>query len=181
MSSHRAPWRAPFVGIAAAALAGTMVACGGSPKSSASGPSSTNPTDQAVKFAQCMRQHGVNMPDPKPGAGGRFGLQVEVKGGAGKQKLDTASQACRKLLPNGGRPNLTPAQQAKFRDAALKFAQCMRAHGVQVPDPGQGGGIIQMRRSQNSAAFKSAMTACQSNLPFKPGAGPGAVAGGASK
>jgi len=47
----------------------------------------------------------------------------------------------------GGDPEATAGtgdQQAKFREAALKFTRCMREHGVDMPDPqpGQGGGMM---------------------------------------
>jgi hypothetical protein len=159
-------FRAPLLGLAAVAMAGTMAACGGSSNSTATASSSSDPNDQAVKFAQCMRQHGIDMPDPQPGKGGGFGFRARgPKGQLDSQKFQTAQNACRKLLPNGGRPNLTPAQRAQFRDAALKFAQCMRAHGVNIPDPQEGKPQLLIRGNSNSPAFKSAMQACQSKLP----------------
>jgi hypothetical protein len=54
--------------------------------------------DQYVKFAQCMREHGVDMPDP--GADG--GLVFKTKPGS-REKLDKARQACQSKLPGGGR------------------------------------------------------------------------------
>jgi hypothetical protein len=158
--------RAPLLGLAAAALAGTMAACGGSSGSSTNASSSSDPSDQAVKFAQCMRQHGIDMPDPKPGNGGGFTFRARgPKGGASSQKLQAADKACRKLLPNGGRPNLTPAQRAQARDAALKFAQCMRSHGINIPDPQEGKPLLIKPPNSGSTGFQSAMKACQSNLP----------------
>jgi hypothetical protein len=49
-----------------------------------------------------MRQHGINVPDPKPGGG------IEVKGGPGTAKPDdptfkAAQQACNQYLPNAGK------------------------------------------------------------------------------
>ena len=32
-------------------------------------------------------------------------------------------------------PKLSPEEEAKMRDNALKFAQCMREHGIDMPDP----------------------------------------------
>lgn len=57
--------------------------------------------------------------------------------------------------------------------AGLAFARCMRAHGVNVPDPSPGGHGIHIQISSgdlNSPAFKAAQSACGKLLP---GGGPG--------
>ena len=65
-----------------------------------------------------------------------------------------------------------------------KFAECMRAHHIDIPDPttsaGGGFGIFrQIPSSQrNSPAFRSALQACSSTLPFRRGGGGGGGVGG---
>jgi hypothetical protein len=76
--------------------------------------------------------------------------------------------------------NLSPSQRAQFQKGAVKFAECMRAHNIDIPDPtSQPGGGFGIRRAipqseRNSPAFQSALQACVSNLPFRPGSAPGA-------
>lgn len=58
---------------------------------------------------------------------------------------------------------------------AIKFSECMRAHGVpDFPDPKSAGGGIQIKLSPGmnpfSPAFKAAQTACHALMP---GGGPG--------
>ena len=115
-----------------------------------------------LEFAKCMREHGVDMPDPQtgggPGGGGGFIMvgpaeSAAVAGDAtGGTKVDgeglpeefkAADEACRHILDDliqdGG-----PPMDAEAQDRALKFAQCMREHGVDMPDPdfsGGGGGF----------------------------------------
>jgi hypothetical protein len=99
-------------------------------------------------------------------------------------------QACRQYIARAfPRLNLSPAEQARFRQQFVKFAQCMRSHGVDIPDPTtQGGGLFGLRGTlrsidRNSPAFQSALVACQSLRPRfgRPApAGPGASSGGAS-
>ena len=65
---------------------------------------------------------------------------VEVNGPA----FQSAMQACRSYLPNGGHPSA--AQTAKAKSQALAMSRCMRSHGVpNFPDPqfqtGPGGGF----------------------------------------
>jgi hypothetical protein len=50
--------------------------------------------DEMVKYAQCMREQGMDMPDPQPG--GQFKVKVP-KGG--EQKMKTAQEACKEFAP----------------------------------------------------------------------------------
>src|SRR4051812_42445915 len=47
-----------------------------SPSSSSSGDADMDPRDAMLKFAQCMREHGVDVPDPGPDGG----IRVDGKG-----------------------------------------------------------------------------------------------------
>ena len=68
-----------------------------------------------------------------------------MKGGTGADsaKLQAAQNACQKYMQMGGGRAPSPAEQAKVQNAMLDYARCMRAHGVDMPDPkfsGAGGG-----------------------------------------
>jgi hypothetical protein len=128
---------------------------------------------KALAFAKCMRAHGVsNFPDP---TGGELNLQVqktpnstsvngvEVNGPV----FQSALQACRSYLPNGGHPSA--AQTAKVKAQALAMSRCMRSHGVpNFPDPqfrnAPGGGFgIRIGGpgiDPSSPAFQAAQKAC---------------------
>jgi hypothetical protein len=112
----------------AAACAAALAACGSSGKPGAS----TSGADPALRFAQCMRAHGVsNFPDPTPGRA----LQITPSSGIDPQApaFEAAQQSCQRFLPNKGTP---PRMSASQRRAALKFAECMRANGQpDFPDP----------------------------------------------
>jgi hypothetical protein len=177
--------------ITAAVLATlALAACG----SSSNDPNNTESArdkafDGAVKFSRCMRDHGVDFPDPqREGNGGiRIGGPGKGKGlgiNPSDPKFQAAQKTCQKYLEAGGGPPQDPATQAKVRDALVAYAGCMRAHGVDMPDPksGPGGGIlIQSRRgagnarsgpSPDSPAFQAADKACHSKLAGLPGGGP---------
>jgi hypothetical protein len=87
-----------------------------------------------VKFAQCMRENGIDMPDPKQDDKG--GVMIEAapgdSGPIDEDKMKTAHEACKKHLPNGGefKPP-SPEQQDKMRQQA----KCMRDKGHNWPDP----------------------------------------------
>lgn len=147
-----------------------LAACGGgSPQDAGSG----QPDDKAeLAFARCMRANGIDLPDPGTG-GGAGARRVRIGKGTAPQKLRAATESCAKKTGGGPKP-LTEAQQAEFRDAALKFAQCMRRNGVDVPDPqtsSSGGFAIQVgpgkgkQPNVDSAAFKRAQETCQKLLP----------------
>lgn len=115
----------------------TATACGASPSGAASAGSGTGTSTGAnlpLKFAQCMRAHGVpKFPDP---SGGQIRL-----GGAGinpgAPAFQTAQRRCAKYSPKGGPVHGAPTAAEKA--AALKFSECMRAHGVSsFPDPTYG-------------------------------------------
>ena len=108
----------------------------GSSSTAASHNSTATPREKAVKFSECMRENGYpDFPDPKAsGEFPSFGISVSpavwVK----------ALRACKELQPPG---SFSAHLSTKELSAALKFAQCVRAHGVKdFPDPVQDEPII---------------------------------------
>jgi hypothetical protein len=191
---------------AACALAGSVAvglsACGssGSPAAASSGGSAGTSTASAssryaarVKAAECLRAHGVNVPDPSANGGPPGGAGAGGGGGGGgggfRSLLATpagqaASKACASEISKAfAFASISPAQRQQFQQDAVKFAECMRAHNVNIPDPtsnGAGGfGIFRSIPSseRNSPAFQTASKACQSLLPFRRGGGPGGPGG----
>jgi hypothetical protein len=128
--------------IAVGAIA--LAACGGD-SSGGSRSSKADFREAALKHARCMREHGLDVPDPKFGPGGE--VQLEMRGGgADKLKMQRAEEDCRKYLEAVRPPELSPEQEQKFREEALKHARCMREHGIDMPDPTFGeGGKVQMK------------------------------------
>jgi hypothetical protein len=169
--------------VGAAALVAALSACGSSSSTAtaASSSSSSSSRYQArLNLAKCLRAHGLNVPDPSPNGGPPAGGDGGFQAIRSNPKFQTAIQACQKFLGGAFRfANLTPAQRAQFQQAAVKFAQCMRAHNINVPDPSSNGvggfGLFRdiTPAERNSPAFQTAFTACRSNLPKRPGGGPG--------
>jgi hypothetical protein len=110
-----------------------LAACGEDTPSATGNAASKDEMRQAqVKFAECMRENGVDMPDPRT-EGGKTVFKV---GGDGisPEKFETANKACEKYRKDL-RPQLTEEEQAKFKEDALANARCMREHGIDFPDP----------------------------------------------
>jgi hypothetical protein len=187
--------RSPLL-LAAAAAVLALGACGGSNPGDG-GAKGAGGRDKAfegaLKFSKCMREHGIDMPDPQRiGKGG-----IKLSGGKGLDfndpKLKAAQSACQKYMQIGGGETLDPAKRAKLQEAALNYARCMRGQGVNMPDPklaGNGGLTFQagpggpkssngsgprsgLGANPDSPKFKAADKACNHFLGDRPGAGPG--------
>ena len=120
-----------IITLAAVGSSAALVACGGS----ASGEDAqANAQDAALDYAKCMREHGVDVPDPKPGQGGGFGIQINSSDPQENEKFQDAQDACgsilEKAIPEGDRPD-----PAEMRDKLHEMTECLRDKGYDVPEP----------------------------------------------
>jgi hypothetical protein len=155
----------------------------GASSSPAASSAPTDPQEAFLAYAQCMRDHDIDMPDPEmvesDEGGGKTGTAFRVgvggpEGGVDKEKFRAADTACRHFIANvvneGGRGGLSPEDEEKL----LAFTRCMREHGIDLPDPGTGGVIIDEEQGgsgpkidPNDPDFEAAQEACGSLLPGK--------------
>lgn len=162
--------RTALLAALSAALLGLLLAACGS--SSSPGTSATaNAQETAVKFARCLREHGINASIPSGSAQGAL-VRVTGSGAGGQHAFEAAQIACKRYQP--APPKITPAEQTAHAEAALKFAKCMRSHGVDIPNPNTSGGGVKIQiggpgggPNPSSATFQAAQRACQSDLQFK--------------
>jgi hypothetical protein len=159
--------------LALAATTSLAVAgCGKAGDPSVSGTGTAKGPDAATKkallqFAQCMRDHGIDMPDPNF-SGGRVTMQSKAKN-MSPEKAKAAEQACQKYQAKIKPPASSAADREKFKQSALANAQCMRDHGLtNFPDPtfeANGGAQIKIGKGAgidpNSAKFQTAQKACE--------------------
>jgi hypothetical protein len=113
-----------------------------------------------------MRSNGViNYPDPD--SSGVIPKESSEELGVTSSKFQSAQNACQHLLPNGGNgPNQAQLQQERAQ--GLRFAQCMRTHGVALPDPDSSGRIpdpASVGIDQGSPQFEAANQACAKDRP----------------
>jgi hypothetical protein len=159
--------------LAAASIALGACGAGDSDEATAgSGDRQAEFRDAALKFARCMREHGVDMPDPKPGERGLVigGPDMEQ---ADRATLERAQEACQKILRSVRPPELSPEQEREFKERALKFARCMREQGIDFPDPKfeSGGRMTQALRGSTGPEdprFRDAMEKCSRYQPGGP-------------
>jgi hypothetical protein len=88
----------------------------GSDDDGSSGADEQDRREAELEFAKCMREHGVDFPDP---VNGRFEFRAER---GEQEKMEEAQEACRPILEAVGPPPLDEEQEAEQRDAALAFA-----------------------------------------------------------
>jgi hypothetical protein len=172
--------------LAAAALAAlascVLAACGGTSSASSSASQQASEEAKAVKFAQCLREHGLVAETAKGSRGGGPALKIGGPGSGSpinKQSVDAAMNACKRYRPTKQGPKLSPAEKAARVDQTYKFARCMREHGINVRTETSNGGDsvgIQLQGSgPGNPGFEAAQKACEKYMPLKGGArtGPG--------
>jgi hypothetical protein len=152
------------------ALIGLLAtACGGGSSPAASAGGGSTHVQAALAYARCMRAHGV--PDfPDPDSNGQFNVDPHST----SSQETAADHACHHLLNAGAQ--MEPRQEIP---QLVKYAQCMRAHGVpNFPDPhytsggiGRPGGMLGfgggpgLDLKHPSPQVQSANHACQHLLP----------------
>jgi hypothetical protein len=99
--------------------------------------------DKAVKFAECIRAHGVSdFPDPNAKNDFEYGVSVSLA------VWQQATAACKRLQPPG---TLSSKRSPKQQKEGLEFAQCVRENGVKdFPDPVNGEPVINTYRIPSS-------------------------------
>ena len=158
---------------------GDDVASAGEGKASASADANSGDiAEQSAKFASCMRENGVDMPDPQVDGDGKvaFGGPQEANGEpADREKTQAAHEKCKQYLPNGGEP---PKLSTEELDQMRKFSQCMRENGFpDFPDPQADGGIRidstegdgKKVMDPESQEWKDAHAKCEQYMPARPG------------
>jgi hypothetical protein len=167
--------------VLAVAAATTLAGCGGGGNGpsgvanlagshGASGSTTTVPKGSATqlyaKWADCMRQHGVQMADPTIDNKGVVSINASKVDMATFQSANTACKSLQDAarIAAGG-----PKSEKPDPTKLLNFAKCMRAHGVaDFPDPSSNGGM-QLHADGNSSSdinpdnpvFQKAEKACQ--------------------
>lgn len=168
--TRRTASRSQSRGVAAACLIASVVlsatACSGDGGGSGSGTKSggsasgTKKTeeDQALEHRKCLREQGLDVPEPKPGENSR-GITING-GGKSKKEMEKAFKACQDKAVGGGRKEITQAD----KDKMLAFARCMRKNGIDMPDPKFDGGMAQAPALQQKdmKKFEKANAACES-------------------
>ncbi len=172
------PWLRQAGAAAMASIALLVAACsgGGSAATSAGPPTLESLTAQALSYAKCMRSHGIpNFPDPTVQDNAHSkGVGFSMPSGVDPHSppFQSAAKLCQKQTGFG---HISAAQLQQGMNAMLKYAECMRSHGItNFPDPFENSHQIGFNTNgtgidQNSPRFKAANKTCQ---PLMPDGGP---------
>jgi hypothetical protein len=181
--SAAAAWALVVVALACLAV---LAGCGGShapavasltstaPAGAAGSPGAQSAKPSSAAFASCLGSHGFSASVGSAASAGNQVLSIAgviVTGNVdpSSSQFQAAVQACRKYLPGGGPPSLSPAQQAEAAKAMTSFAACMRKNGVpNFPDPnGQGRFPLAAieKLDPNTPGFQAAFKVCQGLEP----------------
>ena len=170
--------------IALVVAVAVLAACsGGSHRAVATAGGATSTTsastnlDQAfIDFAHCMRDHGIDFPDPvqRPG---HAGLSLEFDGSSNAPGFAAANDACQHFLQpvidmkrNAVAASMTPEKL----QALIAYSRCMRDHQIPLSDPdptdghisfGSVPGINEPALGRRDPLFAQADSACRSLLP----------------
>ena len=131
-----------------------------------------DPDEAMLAYTECMREHGIDMPDPQPaGPGGERGaIALEVD--PSTEEFEAAQTACEPIMEDAfGEIEVDPEREAEMREQLLAFTECMREHGIDIPDPvfGEGGrveiaagdgGEAMPEQKPDSEEFQAAEEAC---------------------
>lgn len=106
--------------------------------------------DAALEFAECMRENGIDMPDPQvsdgrvrvggPGGGGGGGIDPN------SEEFQAAQAECQPILDEAGgqQGQADPERVAEMQDRAAALGDCMRSRGYddfEDPQVDDNGGI----------------------------------------
>src|SRR5919198_1218149 len=116
---------------------GGVASMDGSSHSGTTGTSTTgtkDPQEAALEFAKCMREHGVDMPDPKFGKGGIV-VQKNASGDTGVDPDDptfkAAQKACQPIVDKAAREAGLPTPKGPSTNRSGGAGPCTR--GARAP------------------------------------------------
>jgi len=128
-----------------------------------------------LAFTACMREEGIDLPDPELDASGNLKLVsfmadagAAAAAAGGTEALRDAATACRGHLA-GVALRFASIDRTEMQDRLLAYAGCMREHGYEMPDPDFSGAGPGMRGPfpglglgvLGDPAFQEANESCQ--------------------
>jgi len=133
--------------------------------------------EKMLQFSTCMRDQGIDFPDPVVDSDGNVGFNLMAMrdlADADQDEMDAAFQSCFQYL-EGVNLGFERIFDAEFQDDVVVFAGCMRDNGIDMPDPNFSG-IMDgeslfpgWEPELDDPDFEAAFDVCQDLLPGIPG------------
>jgi hypothetical protein len=170
---NRPALRPALLGLGALILSLALAGCASESAPAASAPQDdihqdeSDRGDPVLAFFQCLRDNGLDVADPAPGepAAGLRG-QVDMDDPAVTAVIDECRTAHfadteGRITIGGGNMGDNLADTA----ALIDFVDCMRDHGIDMPDPGPDGRIgLPEGHDPESPQFQAAVRECAQHL-----------------
>ena len=132
-----------------------------------------DPDEAMLAYTECMREHGIDMPDPQPaGPAASVAPSIALEVDPSSEEFEAAQAACEPIMEDAfGEMEIDPEREAEMREQMLEFTECMREHGIDMPDPVFGeGGRVEISAGEDGQAmpgdgpdseeFQAAQEAC---------------------
>lgn len=118
----------------------------------------------AMDFVRCMRDKGYDMPDPTFDDEGlpNFG---EMRGKVKDPDFDAARRTCAEPLNSALAAAGKEVKKPTDTSVLLPFARCMRAQGIDFPDPVPEQPLEIPKAAFSSPAWGPAVQACADTVP----------------
>lgn len=125
-----------------------------------------------LAFTRCMRDEGVDLPDPTVDADGNVGFNPASLASLRDVDQEFAREAFTECADHleGVSLGFELLQDAQFQDDLVAFSQCMRENGFDLPDPDFGaiaepGGLYGDQVDPTDPGFEAAFDVCEEVLP----------------
>lgn len=115
-----------------------------------------------LDFAACMRDNGVDMPDPETDGG----MAIVLPAMGEDEDFEAAMEACEDHIPIDEN---APSDEERF-ETDLRMAECLRSNGIDVEDPEPGMGLA-LPVDPDDDEHMAAVTQCsdEAGLGLEPG------------
>jgi len=95
--------------------------------------------ESLLAFTACLREQGIDIPDPQPDASGNLRLGtpggiLELADSLDREQIEQARDACAVHL-EGIAQQFDRMDMTALEDVLLDYAACMREAGYDLPDP----------------------------------------------
>jgi hypothetical protein len=131
--------------------------------------------EKVLEFAACMREQGIDFPDPVVDSDGNVGfdlMALRELADVDRTEVEAAFEPCAVLL-EGVNFGFDRFFDAEFQDDLVAFSACMRANGFDMPDPDftglSDGEPLYPPFDLDDPDFEPAFDACRDALPGIPG------------
>jgi len=131
--------------------------------------------EKVLEFAACMREQGIDFPDPVVDSEGNIGfdlMSLRKFADVDRETMEAAAEPCVPLLV-GVNFGFDRIFDAEFQDDLVAFSACMRQNGFDMADPNftglADGEPLYPPLDVNDPDFEPAFDACRDTLPGIPG------------